>query len=254
MSDPFYVGYEPAAPPALSRFLRRLTAGLLLAGTGLGVTFGVAQRRQAMARFDYGAPTTVTGTLHRTHYPMLQANEASRIGAGRRDAHHEWLLHGEGKHGPDAVLGKSPSGAPLELQGTVIARDRETAFEVLRVTGVPPHGTDPATGPVEDLGTHEFRGEVVDSKCFLGAMVPGNLRTHRACAVRCLLGGITPMLSVRDLEGDEHLLLLLDAEGAPAGETVRALAGLPVTVRGRVQREGEWLFLFAPASAYRPGR
>jgi hypothetical protein len=47
----------------------------------------------------------------------------------------------------------------------------------------------------------EVRGEIVDSKCFLGVMVPGSGKTHKDCASLCLRGGIPPALYVRDQSG-----------------------------------------------------
>lgn len=54
----------------------------------------------------------------------------------------------------------------------------------------------------ESLGEFTLQGEIVDSKCYLGVMRPGNTKTHRACAVRCIAGGVPPVLLVRDAQGD----------------------------------------------------
>jgi len=49
--------------------------------------------------------------------------------------------------------------------------------------------------PSTSLGTQTLVGEIVDSKCFLGVMNPGQLTTHRACAIRCISGGVRPCSS-----------------------------------------------------------
>lgn len=36
-------------------------------------------------------------------------------------------------------------------------------------------------------------GELVDSKCYLGTMKPGDGKTHKSCAILCLRGGIPPL-------------------------------------------------------------
>jgi hypothetical protein len=36
-----------------------------------------------------------------------------------------------------------------------------------------------------DRGPVELTGEIVDSKCFLGVMVPGSGKTHKECASLC---------------------------------------------------------------------
>ena len=35
-----------------------------------------------------------------------------------------------------------------------------------------------------------LKGEIIDPKCYLGAMKPGGGKTHKACAMRCIAGGI----------------------------------------------------------------
>ena len=48
--------------------------------------------------------------------------------------------------------------------------------------------------PAESVGGGPVTvsGEIVDSKCFLGVMVPGAGKTHKECASLCLRGGIPP--------------------------------------------------------------
>jgi len=59
-----------------------------------------------------------------------------------------------------------------------------------------------------DLAAVELTGEIVDSKCYLGVMNPGNGKVHRDCAVRCISGGIPPAFLVRDADGRSKILLL----------------------------------------------
>ena len=66
-------------------------------------------------------------------------------------------------------------------------------------------------------GTVELTGEIVDSKCFLGVMVPGSGKTHKDCASLCLRGGIPPALYVQDRAGHSSLLLLAGPSGEPIG-------------------------------------
>ena len=42
------------------------------------------------------------------------------------------------------------------------------------------------------LGSLQIEGEIVDIKCWLGRMKPGDGRTHRACGQFCIQGGIPP--------------------------------------------------------------
>ena len=90
---------------------------------------------------------------------------------------------------------------------------------------------------ITDLGVTVLTGELVDTKCYYGVMRPAVGKVHRACAVRCLSGGIPPGLLVRDREGNATVVLLSGPSEAPlkvnpqwAGRTLRAEGVL--TIRG----------------------
>jgi hypothetical protein len=99
--------------------------------------------------------------------------------------------------------------------------------------------------------TATLRGEIVDTKCFLGVMVPGVGTTHKDCASLCLRGGIPAGLFVRDREGRTSLLLLEDASGEPAGREVLAYAGEAIEITGVTARRGGWLHLRSDPATWR---
>jgi len=41
-----------------------------------------------------------------------------------------------------------------------------------------------------------FTGEIIDPKCYFGVMKPGEGKIHKSCAIRCISGGIPPILKV----------------------------------------------------------
>jgi hypothetical protein len=92
-------------------------------------------------------------------------------------------------------------------------------------------------------GAVDLTGEIVDSKCFLGVMVPGSGKTHKECASLCLRGGIPPALYVQDRAGQSSLLLLVGPTGMPMGASAVDAAGEPITLTGSIQRRGGWLVL-----------
>jgi hypothetical protein len=94
-------------------------------------------------------------------------------------------------------------------------------------------------------------GEIVDSKCFLGVMNPGQLTPHRACAIRCISGGIPPVLLVRSKNGPAIYLLLVAADGKPVNPQVLDLVAEPVQITGEVERQGGLFILLADPSTYR---
>ena len=103
-----------------------------------------------------------------------------------------------------------------------------------------------------DKGAAELTGEIVDSKCFLGVMVPGSGKTHKECASLCLRGGLPPALYVQDRAGHSSLLLLVGPTGEPIGARALEAAGEAIALTGSVQRRGGWWVLRTdPASWHR---
>ena len=101
------------------------------------------------------------------------------------------------------------------------------------------------------LGKQTLVGEIVDSKCFLGVMNPGQLTPHRACAIRCISGGVPPVLLVRQKDGPAIYLLLVSADGKPVNKQVLDLVAEPLEITGEVERQGELLILRADPATYR---
>lgn len=89
-----------------------------------------------------------------------------------------------------------------------------------------------------------IRGEIVDSKCHTGVMNPGRGKVHRDCAVRCLSGGVPPVLIEENVPN--RLFLLTDADGkALDPATFLDKVAEPVTVAGYLIRNGDRLELRA---------
>ena len=97
--------------------------------------------------------------------------------------------------------------------------------------------TAPAVqGTTRDLGTVTVTGEIVDSKCYLGVMNPGQGKVHRDCAARCLSGGIPPIF----ISTDRHeQLLLVGLDGRALGrDALREFIAEPVQIQGELLETG----------------
>jgi hypothetical protein len=81
-----------------------------------------------------------------------------------------------------------------------------------------------------------LRGEIIDSKCYLGAMKPGGGKTHKACAALCLAGGVPPMFVTRGADGREAYYLLASPNGGPVAPELHAYAGDPVEIIGEIEQ------------------
>lgn len=239
--DEFYIGYEAAVPAGVAARLRRTVPAAVAVVLMVAVGALVAHTRLQPARFDFGRPHTVAGWLTRQPHPSLQV-DGRVIG-----------LVGQGKHGAESALAGAMAG-PIQVQGATIARGPYELLELVPGSVQPVDGVkappSPAAAPdASDEVT--LTGEIVDSKCFLGVMNPGEGTVHRDCARVCLRGGIPPMLLVRDEAGRDMLVLLVSRAGDIMGATLAPLAGVPVDVRGRLSRDERGLVLAADPGDYR---
>ncbi|HSB53446.1 MAG TPA: hypothetical protein VLD58_03785 [Gemmatimonadales bacterium] len=233
----FYVGYFPKAGAALARFLRRRILFLVIALAVLAAALALLAPRLGRGMFEYGLMRDFDGRVIESPYPVLAV---ARPGSAR-PAWSYYVLVGPGKHGAGrSVVGLD--GRSVHLSGTLIHRDGSTAIEV---AGRPTarSGADQPLDPIEDLGDMVLTGEIVDSKCHLGVMTPGEGPTHRGCAVQCIRGGAPPLLVARDSAGRDWRFLLTDASGAAVGSRILELVAVPVRVKGHASRLGELLYL-----------
>jgi len=247
-ADEFFIGWEPKPPPGIARFVRRRAVLILLAAPALA--FGIAglQRTIGIARFS-AEIREWRGVVVRDPVPVLVADAADEPGGSRV----YYLVH-PSKFGFDAAVAEEFHLRHVTLRGALVHRDDGQAMiEALpgSVTASGGSASGDPLGAPEDLGVMTLRGEIVDSKCYLGAMNPGVLKPHRACAMLCIQGGIPPILLVRGKSGGANYFLLVDENGRAVNREILDWIALPVEVEGRVERAGQLLVLRASLSSYR---
>lgn len=247
--DEFYIGWQEKAPPGISRFLKRVVPLIVLAGlSAIVVVFLGSRDAFAPSVFEFGNVQTFEGILSEHPYPTLLVDRPRA--SGPLPAFSRYYLVGEGKFGADEdMLGLD--GQRVRFAGTLIYRDDQTMIEVVGGSVEAVAGNTAATAATESLGTHTLRGEIVDSKCFFGVMNPGHLKPHRACATRCISGGIPPVLVVRDGQGNAVYFLLQDAAGEAVNDRVLDKIAEPVEITGEVMRLDNLLVLRANPDTYR---
>lgn len=237
--EEFYIGYLPTAPRGLGKLIRTVCVVLLsiVVLVALALVFGL--QKLPLSVFEFGQVRDFTGIVQAKPYPTLLVKTGEALS--------QYLLVAEGKHGA-AVTGFE--GKTVNLKATRIYRDGLTMLEVVADSVQVLNETTTANVPTNDLGTFTLVGEIVDSKCYLGVMNPGETKVHRECAVRCISGGIPPMLIARDAVGNKVALQLVSASGAPVNEDVLALVAEPIKITGQVVRTGEQLVLKADPKTY----
>ena len=224
--DDFYVGYLPV-PWGHSRALRIIVPLTLWV---FAVTAGVlafTQRAPGDGVWDTTEVRTWSGVIREAPYPFLETDDGPL------------LLVEVGKLGSqDRVAGLD--GVHAEVSGWSLTRGDRRMIEL--------EPGEAAISPLEDRSSATpsaarvvktdatIIGEIVDSKCFLGAMKPGNGKGHKACAILCISGGIPPVVVGQDDSGKPTWAILVieghTGPSLPAGWLDRVAE--PVQLRGRM--------------------
>ena len=272
--DGFYVGYVDDTPPGIARFARRLAVGLVVVAAALGLGLALLLERFDQGVFEYGLVRDYEGELVVDPHPRLVVENGPAGG---------YLLVAVGKHGldvsiPPSLPGASDTARETDLSGTLIRNPQAAMLEVHAIA-LPERESDgtPSAGAASSAGQEaadappaaqrdrrivgaapapdtEVRlvmrgdtlvGEIVDTKCYLGAMKPGRGKPHRDCASLCIRGGIPAALLVRTQDGDRSLVHLLNPRGEPMGSELLDRVGQPVEVTGLLRRRDDRLFLRA---------
>ena len=96
----------------------------------------------------------------------------------------------------------------------------------------------------KDLGTTTLNGEVIDPKCYFGVMKPGEGKVHKDCAIRCIAGGIPPVLVVTNEKGERNYVLLVGAKGEKLNDKVKDFVAVSSTVTGGLSMVDDWLVMY----------
>lgn len=256
MNDDFYIGWEEKAPPTHFRTARSFVVVIVFLAVVAGLILALSQRSIDVARFEWGNVKELSGVLRATPYPHLVVPDE---GTGQTAVAVPLVAPFKFGLKCEAICGFD--GQRVMLRATRIHRSGQLMLEVepesIRTTTAATGAVQPASGNnrgASSLGHHTFRGEIVDSKCWMGVMNPGVLTPHRACAVRCISGGIPPMLLVRRTNAPPLGFLLVSHDDRPVNDEVLDFVAEPVEISGELVRHGELLvFRIHPPSIRRLG-
>lgn len=234
---PLFVGYN-APTDGVKRGL--LLGGLATAGAaGLaGVALGGHMTPPGPGRWDPSKVETWRGRLVMDPYPMLRFVDAD----GRpRTA----LIGCPDKCGVALEL-SAFVGKVVEVSGSAAVRS-----DHLMITASKPFGwireiaeaPPPEPPPGQTLGAVSLEGELMDAKCWLGSMRPGEGLTHKGCAELCVRSGLPLLFVTGGPERTKRVFIALGPDGAILGTDVLPFVADPVRVTGAVEQRDGWLRL-----------
>jgi len=242
----FYVGYLQKPPEGILRFLKKLVPALALLLLAVAVVLLSGQGPFANSAFEFGTIRTFEGVIVARPYPTLHVARPGQVGV--EGEYSEYLLVAPGKHGADELVASS-DGQTVRLAGQLIYRDGSTMVEIVPGSLQRVSGPSFAGPEIQELGSITITGEIVDSKCFLGVMNPGNGKVHRDCAARCLSGGLPPLLVSAD--GRKQYLLLGPDRKPLVRDALREFIAEPISTTGELLQRGKTLMLVIDPQALR---
>lgn len=268
MQEEFYIGWQAEAPPSFSKMVWRFVIGLCLLVPALAILITYFQNGFSNGTFEFGKKTELEGVFYENPFPFL-AVENGKDAAGN-PVFQKILLVGKGKFGftvdgsrytadgqrttvnGQPAFAKATAGKRIKVSGFLIYNDGKTALEVESIEN---QETKSATQTLRHSITQTpitLRGEITDPKCLFGVMNPGEGKPHRDCAVRCIAGGIPPVLKVANAVGETEYYLLAGPNGESLNDRTLEYVGDGVQLCGRLEQDGDWLILYAdPATIQR---
>lgn len=250
MKDDFYIGWQDKAPKDFGKkgiwFFIAAIATLIL----FTVIYVPSQQNFADSAFEYGTLTELEGQL--VNYPVIGLKTV----VDGEDV--TVSLVGFGKRGADAVIEylKDKLEGPVDeyevrIRGTLIKYNGKAWMELTEGNeSIISYDRNPTLkgNEIVAMGDQKVTGEIVDPKCFFGVMKPGYGKIHRSCAVRCISGGIPPVLAVRQGDTFVDYYFLTNQVGQHPGQDILKYVGKTVTINGQVEQVNDWKNIKLPSA------
>lgn len=242
----FFIGWSPEMPPMDRRFFLGAGAALTLGAGATGAAVASRQKTPNPGGWDMGNIREFKGVATAEPYAMLRTTDI--------DGQPKTVLLGcQGKCGVSAKIG-ALNGKAVTVKGSLIQRGPYAMIAVIDgldwiredVDG----NADLAFPKIETLGEIKLKGEILDTKCWFGAMNPNQGKVHKACASLCIRGGIPPGFYVKDLR-DQHALMIMTDRGLGHGKDLLEYVADPVELTATAQRWGDLLLVDGPVSGIR---
>ena len=242
----FYIGWMPKAPKSFAKHVKRALLILFPVALIVGYLLATNQKKFSTANFEYGKTTELTGIYYNKPVPLLKVYDKNRESI-------TIPLVGYGKHGAETAIMEieteskfSLNGKEVTLKGTLLYGNGKTLLQIDKNDKPVVNIGSGSTFSIEekDLGIQTIRGEIVDPKCYFGVMKPGEGKVHRDCAIRCILGGIPPVLHVQNEKGESNYYFIVGPNGEKMNEAVQDVVAEPVSIEAKVVQQDDWIILY----------
>jgi hypothetical protein len=249
----FYIGWMPKAPTSFSKHVRNVLLILFFMALIIALVLASFQKKFSTANFEFGKSSEIKGIYFNNPVPVLKVINGKDIWGNT-----DYLtipLVGYGKQGAETAImdlekekNISFNNKELTLKGTLLYSDGKTFLQINKdETPVVSIGKNAETSllPLQkNLGIQKIKGEIIDPKCYFGVMKPGEGKVHRDCAIRCILGGIPPVLKVMNEKGEKNYYLIVGPNGEKINSDVQDFVAEPVELEVKAVQQDDWVILY----------
>ena len=245
--DEFYIGWqdEPTNSHKYKQGRRLFFSVSLLLILLFGVVYLSVENKFVDNYYGYGYLITMEGVV--VEYPVfglrtkIEGKEETvpLVGFGKFDALPVLTTIKERAQG----MGTPLANLKVTLKGTILTYQNKTWMELTEgnesIISME-KGTQSYVQNIVTLNTQTISGEIVDPKCFFGAMNPAYSKIHRSCAIRCISGGIPPVLAIREQGVFTDYYFVVDQAGQPLNQSILQYVGMPLTLSGSIEQVDDW--------------
>lgn len=243
MNDDFYIGWSDQAPAGYLKARRIFYAMATIVFLLIAIIYTRSEVGFIDSYYEYGTLQEISGHLVSRPVWGLRTEEDGRVKT--------IPLVGFGKFGSEAtiagMMGKTgvKAGDMVTLRGMIFHYQGKKWMELTEMEESLVRVGAGSMPPVKvsGSGTKTYSGEIVDPKCFFGVMNPATKAVHRSCAIRCISGGIPPVLAIRENGVFVDYFFLVDNQMNSLGMSLVPYVGIPVTVTGKEMQYDDWKLL-----------
>lgn len=239
-NDDFFVGWSGEAPKRYQSAGRKFFFGTLIVMLVAGILYVTNQEPYVDSEYEYGVIQELTGYLVKNPVWGLRVQDEETIKT--------IPLVGYGKMGPELTLSKMMESHELTEGTMVTLRGMLTHFQgkyLMELTEMESSLVSVGDEKMLDRaismkGSTTLEGEIVDPKCFFGVMNPATKAVHRSCAIRCIAGGMPPLLAIRENGEFVDYYFLHGRDLRSINREILPYVGIPVKLSGQVAMYDDW--------------
>lgn len=248
----FFIGWLGIIPNSYKKSLRFFVPSLFILSILFVVIISNSTNKIRFSTYDYYKTVSFQGELLLKPFPMLRVLEMDK---NRNPKVVLYPLVNEGKFGSDesvqAFLSQYPNEKRVfvKVDAKIISRDGQVAMELMNkkdnikkiefTTSIPPLVFEKTRDTI-------LKGQIIDPKCYLGVMNPGEGKPHRSCAINCIKGGIMPAFITENSKAKNYYILI-GKDGKKVNNDVLFAVAEPIEIKGKVVKIDNWNLLYIDA-------